>query len=145
MPNVRQIWHFKPQTALHQEMLNPTIANFFAILLQCNSKVRIALQQYSKIYIYFIPPFSPAIYLSSISLFQFSSLSSLLCFSIPSLLLWFCGFFFFFGSNILFLFKNFVLFKLASPENLHYYLQMCPCFWRQVNSGQEPCGFSPQA
>ena len=43
MPNVRQIWHFKPQTALHQEMLNPTIANFFAILLQCNSKVRIAL------------------------------------------------------------------------------------------------------
>ena len=37
IPNVRRIWHFKPQSALHQGMLNPSIANFFAILLQCNS------------------------------------------------------------------------------------------------------------
>ena len=34
MPNLREIWHFKPQNALHQGMLNPSIANFFAILLQ---------------------------------------------------------------------------------------------------------------
>ena len=76
MPNLRTIWHFKPQNALHQRMLNPTIANFFAILLQYNSKARIVLQQYSKknIYIFyslFLPKF-----LSSISLFQFSSLCS---------------------------------------------------------------------
>ena len=32
MPNIKRIWHFKPQNALHQGMLNPTIANFFAIL-----------------------------------------------------------------------------------------------------------------
>ena len=37
MSNVRRIWHFDPHSALHQGMLNPSIANFFAILLQCNS------------------------------------------------------------------------------------------------------------
>ena len=44
MPNLREIQNFKPQNHLHQRMLNSSIANFFAILLQCNSKHRIALQ-----------------------------------------------------------------------------------------------------
>ena len=43
MPNVREIWYFKLQNTLHQGMLNPSITNFFAILLQCNSTFRIAL------------------------------------------------------------------------------------------------------
>ena len=43
MSNLNTIWHFKPQNALHQKMVNTTIANFFAILLQYNSKVRIVL------------------------------------------------------------------------------------------------------
>ena len=34
---------FNPQNHLHWRMLNSSIANFFAILLQCNSKHRIAL------------------------------------------------------------------------------------------------------
>ena len=33
MPNIREIWYFNLQNALHQGMLNPSIANFFAILL----------------------------------------------------------------------------------------------------------------
>ena len=40
MPNLREIWNFKPQNYLHWGMLNNSIANFFAILLQCNSKHR---------------------------------------------------------------------------------------------------------
>ena len=85
MPNVRRIWHFKPQSTQHLELQNPSIANFFAILLQCNSKGKIALQQYCKyiyiyivkiyIYIYFKLLF-PGISLSSLSLFMFSSLFS---------------------------------------------------------------------
>ena len=78
MPNVRRIWHFKPQSTQHLELQNPSIANFFAILLQCNSKCRIALQQYCKyIYIYiYIQLLFPGISLSSLSLFMFSSLFS---------------------------------------------------------------------
>ena len=38
MSNVRDIWHFKPQNILHQEMSLLSIVNFFAIVLQCNSK-----------------------------------------------------------------------------------------------------------
>ena len=48
MPNVRDIWHFKPQNILHQEMRLLSIANFFAIVLQCNSIFRITLQHNSK-------------------------------------------------------------------------------------------------
>ena len=36
-------WHFKPQTLLHQGIVNNSIAIFFAILLQYNSKLRIVL------------------------------------------------------------------------------------------------------
>ena len=43
MPNVRRIWHFKPLNAQHQGLQNLSIANFFAILLQCNFKDKIAL------------------------------------------------------------------------------------------------------
>ena len=102
MSNVRRIWHFKPQNALHQGMLNPTIASFFAILLQCYSKIRITLQQYSKKKKLslkkkkFIQPFSPEISLPSISLLKFSFLSS---FSVSPSTLSFSGsvvFFFFF-------------------------------------------------
>ena len=45
MPNRREIWNLKPQNHLHWGMLNNSITNFFAILLQCNSKHRIALLQ----------------------------------------------------------------------------------------------------
>ena len=48
MPNVRKIWHFKLQNPLHLEMLLLIIANFFAIVLQCSSIFRIALQHNSK-------------------------------------------------------------------------------------------------
>ena len=51
-------------------MLNPTIANFFAIVLQYNSNSSI-LKKKKK----FLFTFSPEISLTAISLFQFSSLS----------------------------------------------------------------------
>ena len=84
MPNLRTIWHFKPQNALHQRMVNPTIANFFAILLQYNSKAKIVLQQYSKknniLFTFFSRNFS-LLYLIISVLFSLF----LLCFSICSL------------------------------------------------------------
>ena len=52
MPNVRRIWHFKSQSALHQGMLNSSIANFFTILLlykffnQLSSKFLFPLSHY---------------------------------------------------------------------------------------------------
>ena len=39
MPNVRKIWHLQAQSAQHQRIVNRGIANFFAILLQYNSKI----------------------------------------------------------------------------------------------------------
>ena len=36
MPNLREIWNFNPQNHIHWGILNNSIANFFAILLQCN-------------------------------------------------------------------------------------------------------------
>ena len=48
MSNVRDIWHFKPQNVLHQEILLLSIANFFTIVLQCNFIFKIALQHNSK-------------------------------------------------------------------------------------------------
>ena len=77
MPNVRRIWHFMPQSAQHQGMQNPNIANFFAILLQCNSKGRIALQHNSKTYNIFLLTFSDSFSLSFYALVCFSSHSSL--------------------------------------------------------------------
>ena len=90
MPNVRRIWHFKPQSTQHLELQNPSIANFFAILLQCNSKGRIALQQYCKkkkiyIYIYILSCFSLE-FLSPLSHYFCSLLSFLSLFLICSLL-----------------------------------------------------------
>ena len=64
---------------MHQRIVNPTIANFFVILLQYNSKVRIVELYCSNILkniIIFYLLFPPKISLSSISLFKFSSLSS---------------------------------------------------------------------
>ena len=43
MPYLREIWHFKPKKLLHQGIVNGSIAKFFAILLQYNSKHRIVL------------------------------------------------------------------------------------------------------
>ena len=43
MPYLREIWHFKSKKLLYQGIVNNSIANFFAILLQYNSKHRIAL------------------------------------------------------------------------------------------------------
>ena len=54
MPYLRTIWHFMPQNRLHQKMVNTTIANFFAIVLQYNSNFKIVLQQYSKKYKYIL-------------------------------------------------------------------------------------------
>ena len=83
MPNVRRIWHFKPQSAQHQGMQNPNIANFFAILLQCNSKGRIALQHNSKTYNIFLFTFSDSLSLTLCScLFLISFLSPLQCLSL---------------------------------------------------------------
>ena len=64
---------------MHQRIVNPTIANFFVILLQYNSKVRIVELYCSNILkniIIFYLLFPPKMSLSSISLFKFSSLSS---------------------------------------------------------------------
>ena len=55
MPYLREIWNFKPKELLHQGMVNGSIANFFAILLQYNFKHRIVLftvLQKKNIYIY---------------------------------------------------------------------------------------------
>ena len=80
MPNVRRIWHFKSQSTQHLELQNPSIANFFAILLQCNNailKVELHYSSIVNIYIYIYILFSfTNISVSSLSLFMFSSLSS---------------------------------------------------------------------
>ena len=74
---LREIWHFKPKRLLHQGIVNGSIANFFAILLQYNSKHRIVLfTVLQKKKLYFTPPISLEISLSSLSFFLFSSLSS---------------------------------------------------------------------
>ena len=80
MSYLRTFWHFMPQNRLHQKIVYPTIAKFFAIVLQYNSKVRIVLQQYSK-YIYIFYSLFPPKFLSPQSHY-FSSLLSL-----PSLFL----------------------------------------------------------
>ena len=74
MPYVRFIQYFFLKNLPHPKCYIPSIAKKFAILLQCNSKGRIALQQYCKIYIYYST--FPKISLSSLSLFLFSSPSS---------------------------------------------------------------------
>ena len=43
MSYLRPFWYFMAQKRVHQKIANPTIANFFAIMLQYNSKVRIVL------------------------------------------------------------------------------------------------------
>ena len=74
---LREIWHFKPKRLLHQGFVNGSIANFFAILLQYNSKHRIVLfTVLQKKNLYFTSPISPEISLSSLSFFLLSSLSS---------------------------------------------------------------------
>ena len=102
IPYLRTFWHFMPQKHLHQRIVYPTITKNFAIVLQYNSKVRIVLLQYSKKKLYILFTFSSEISLSSISLFQFSSLSvspsalSSLQTQTPFFLLYDCFFFFFF-------------------------------------------------
>ena len=76
MPYLRKFWHFKPKKLLHQGIVNGSIANFFAILLQYNSKHRIVLFIVLQKKKYFTPPIFPEISLSSLSFFLFSSLSS---------------------------------------------------------------------
>ena len=99
---LRTFWHFMSQKRLHQRIVYLTIAKNFAIVLQYNSKVRIVLLQYSKKKLYILFTFSSGISLSSISLFQFSSLSvspsalSSLEAQTPFFLLCGCFFFFFF-------------------------------------------------
>ena len=74
---LREIWHFKLKRLLHQGIVNGSIANFFTILLQYNSKHRIVLfTVLQKKNLYFTPPISLEISLSSLSFFLFSSLSS---------------------------------------------------------------------
>ena len=82
---LREIWHFKPKRLLHQGIVNDSIANFFAILLQYNSKHRIVLftvLQKKKIIFYssyFTRNFSPIPFIFSvlISLFLICSPSAL--------------------------------------------------------------------
>ena len=61
MPYLRKIWHFKLKKLLLQGIVNGSIANFFAILLQYNSKHRIALftvlQKKKNILLLFPPKF----------------------------------------------------------------------------------------
>ena len=79
---LREIWHFKPKKLLHQGMVNGSIANFFAILLQYNSKHRIVLftllQKKIIFYSYFTRNFSliPLIFSVLFSLFPLCSLLS---------------------------------------------------------------------
>ena len=75
---LREIWHFKLKRLLHQGIVNGSIANFFTILLQYNSMLhRIVLfTVLQKKNLYFTPPISLEISLSSLSFFLFSSLSS---------------------------------------------------------------------
>ena len=92
MPNVRRIWHFKPQSTQHLELQNPSIANFFAILLQCNNAILKVKLHYSSIvniyiyiYIYILSCFSLE-FLSPLSHYLCSLLSFLSLFLICSLL-----------------------------------------------------------
>ena len=86
MPYLREIWHFKPKRLLHQGIENSSIAKFFSILLQYNSKYRIFLfivLQKKYIYIfyafYFTRNFSliPFIFSILFSLFLLCSPSAL--------------------------------------------------------------------
>ena len=85
MPYLREIWHFKPKRLLHQGIENSSIAKFFSILLQYNSKYRIFLfiVLQKKIYIfyafYFTRNFSliPFIFSILFSLFLLCSPSAL--------------------------------------------------------------------
>ena len=54
IPYLRPFWHFIVKKHLHQKMVYFTIAKFFAIVLQYNSKLRIVLQHYAKKYIYIL-------------------------------------------------------------------------------------------
>ena len=60
MPYLRKFWHFKPKKLLHKGIVNGSIANFFAILLQYNSKHRIVLfivlQKKKNILLLLFPP-----------------------------------------------------------------------------------------
>ena len=97
---LRTFWHFMSQKRLHQRIVYLTIAKNFAIVLQYNSKVRIVLLQYSKKKLYILFTFSSEISLSSISLFQFSSLfvspSALSSLEAQTPFFLLCGCFFFF-------------------------------------------------
>ena len=90
MPYLRKIWYFKSKKFLYQGIIKGSIANFFALLLQYNSKHRIVLfivlqKIYIYIYIFYSSYFSrnfsliPFIFYVLFSLF-------LLCFFIYSLL-----------------------------------------------------------
>ena len=83
MPYLREIWHFKPKRLLHKGIVNGSIAKKFAILLQYNSKHRIVLfivlQKKKKKKLYFTPPISLEISLSSPLIFSVLFSFFLLC------------------------------------------------------------------
>ena len=56
MPYLRPFWHFIVEKYLHQKMVYLTIAKFFAIVLQYNSKLRIE-HQHQRMLCYSILPF----------------------------------------------------------------------------------------
>ena len=87
MTYLRKIWHFKPKKLLHQGIVNSSIANFFAILLQYNSKQRIApfIVLQKNIYIFYSSYFPRNFSLIPLIFFVLFSLF-LLYFSICSLL-----------------------------------------------------------
>ena len=78
---LREIWHFKPKKLLHQGIVNGSIANFFAILLQYNSKHRIVLFTILQKNIFFLLLLFPPKFLSHPFHFFYSLLS------LPSLFL----------------------------------------------------------
>ena len=93
MTNVRRIWHFKLQSFLHREMLNPSITKKFAIaILKVELHYSSIVKKKKKIYSHLMQTYSLLSLIFSVlfSLFLLSfsyALSSLHCGG--------CGFFFF--------------------------------------------------
>ena len=81
MPYLKPFWHFIVKKYLHQKMVYLTIANFFAIVLQYNSKLRASVLKNAILSYFTIPksyfinytiPFYNTSYIQKLYYFTFS-------------------------------------------------------------------------
>ena len=78
MPNLREIWNFKPENHLHWRMLNSSIANFLQYCYSAILNIELHYSKYCKknIYIFYLT-LSPLFCLSSLTLSPLSLISRL--------------------------------------------------------------------